>query len=109
MSEETTEAPAAEPAADGEQKQRRKRRTRAEMQADLPPFDPTLVEGRISCTAKRVVRTGQYESFDVMVHVDFERDPRFSVMENIQMLNGLAVQECNRAADQIRSQIEVEK
>jgi hypothetical protein len=93
--------------ADGVQK--RKRRTKAEMQEGLPPFDPSLVEGRVHVTAKRVIRTGQYESFDVMVHLEFERDPRFSVLENVNMLNSLAVQEVNRAADLVQSQIAVEK
>jgi predicted methyltransferase len=111
MAEESTpeEKSMAEESTTTEKPKRRGRPTNAAKLASLPPFDATLTEGRVHATAKQVIRTGQYESFDVMLHADFERDPRFSVRENLQMLNSLVVQEVRRAADELRSQIQVER
>ena len=119
---EAGESPPPDP---GGEKPRRRRRTKAEIEAaaeaeaersrlaslpaDLPPFHPSISDGRVTATAERTVRTGQYESYTARVHLDFERDPRFSVVENAGMLADAAGQEVNRVCDLVQSQIQVEK
>jgi hypothetical protein len=88
---------------------KRTRRTKVEMQAAKPPFDPELSQGHLSATAKRTVRTGQFESFEIMIHCQMDRDPRFSVVENMAMLGAAASQEANSIADRIQRTITVEK
>jgi hypothetical protein len=107
LAEEEAVAQVAAP--DGEAKPKRTRRTKAEIASELPPFHASVVEGHCSATAKRTVRTGSYESFEIMIHAEFDRDPRFSVMECMGMLGTLAAQEANRIADQIQREIVVEK
>lgn len=114
MAEESESAPEQAMVPVPEEKQpRRRRRTPKEMQqaadASLPPFDSSIVDGRIHVTAKAVISTGRYESFDLMVTLQFGRDPRFSVQENVTMLGSLATQEVQRAVAVVRSQITVEK
>lgn len=99
-----------------EPKRRRGRPSKAEQEAEeaaalaaLPPFHPSLVGGRINTVAKRVVQTGKYESFDLMVQADFERDPRYSVFECIEMLADLVTERANAVAERIQREISVEK
>lgn len=117
MAEESESAPEQAMVPVPEEKQpRRRRRTPKEMQqaraqadASLPPFDASIVDGEIHVTAKAGVSTGRYEGFDLMVTLQFGRDPRFSVQENVTMLGSLATQEVQRAVAVVRSQITVEK
>src|SRR5262249_42974040 len=103
-------------------KPKRTRRTKAEMQAALataeeekqaayPPFDPRVVgnDSRMKITAKRTVRTGQFESFEVQLHIDIQRDPRFSVEQNDIMLGERLSDDVNALADRIQRTIQVEK
>lgn len=99
-----------------ETRKRRGRPSKAEQEAEeaaalaaLPPFHPSLVGGRINTVAKRMVQTGKYESFDLMVQADFERDPRYSVFENIEMLAELVTGQANAIAERIQREISVEK
>ena len=109
------------PGEDGE-KPRRRRRTKAEMEAagaerarlaglpaELPPFHPSIVQGRVTATAERTVRTGQYESYTARVHMDFERDPRFSVEDCVSMMADAARRQVDRVCDRVQSEIQVEK
>lgn len=90
-------------------RRRRGRPSKAEQQAALPPFDPTMCEGRITVVAKRVVATGKFESFDLIVKADFERDPRYSVYECITLLSDLVTEKANSTAERIQREIGVEK
>lgn len=99
-----------------EPKRRRGRPSKAEQEAEeaaalaaLPPFHPSLVAGRVNVIAKRVVRTGQYESFDLMIQADFERDPRYGVAECIEMVAELVTGQANAIAERIQREISVEK
>jgi hypothetical protein len=105
MDQEST-SPEPEPP---EVKPKRRRRTKAEMQSSLPPYDASLVEMRMHVTMKEVIRTGQYESIDVMVHVETERDPRFGAYDNMEMLSDMCRAELQRTANIVRAQIQVEK
>lgn len=131
MTEDTQEAqPASPPSGDDGEKKGRTRRSKEQIQADaraaaleslkdLPPFDPIVLLGaradgenplgHVSATVKRVVRTGQYESFELMLHAELPRDPRFSVGDNLNMVGQLATMRCNALADWVQGQTQVEK
>lgn len=104
------EAPPAEPAA--EPKTRRRRREGSESSpaagaeavapSARPAYAPTAL--RLNSIAKRIVRTGQYESFEVSTMLEVEPDPNYSTRENLAFIGGAVTAEVNRLADQISQQ-----
>lgn len=98
-----------------EQMDAARREERREELADRPPFDPeVLIDvgynlGHLSATAKRVVRTGPYESFELLIHADLPRDPRFGVFENIDKVAALVTDRVNTLADQVQKAIGTDK
>ena len=120
MSEESQTSTPFNEAPDG--KPKRTRRTKAEMQAALataeeekqaayPPFDSRVLDNdnRFKVTAKRTVRTGQFESFEIQLHIDIGRDPRYTVAENFTLLGERISDDVNTLADRVQRTIQVEK
>lgn len=76
------------------------------LKAEGPAFRPLVT--KINAIAKRSVRTGQYETYEISTMVEAERDPNFSVQHNISMINRLVTQEVNEMAEEIRKTVEVQ-
>lgn len=74
-------------------------------ETETAAFRPLIT--KINAIAKRTIRTGQYENFEISTMVEAERDPNFSVQHNISMINRLVTQEVNELAEEIRKQVEV--
>jgi Zn-dependent M32 family carboxypeptidase len=80
---------------------------RARKEKDPPPFKPMVT--KINSIAKRTIRTGQYESYELSTMIEGEPDPNYSVRESIQKFQQLVSQEVNDLTEEIRKQVEAEK
>ena len=102
------EGPPPDPVAAENGQEQKPRRGRPKATPDEEkPFKPKVTTLHVN--AVRKVRTGDYESFEVMMHLEAEPDPTRSVRQNLQMLGGLVVQEAGEIAERVGREIEISR
>jgi hypothetical protein len=78
----------------------------AEDSRTKPKFSPTI--SGLHINAERKVNLGKYESFTLGTLISAERDPNYTVGENVAMLQAMAIAKVNEACDEIVRQAELE-
>jgi hypothetical protein len=79
----------------------------ASSEKEEPAFRPKVT--KINAIAKRTVKTGQYEMYEISTMIEAEPDSAFSVSHNVSMINRLVTQEVTAMADEIRKSVEVDR
>lgn len=71
------------------------------------PFRPNVT--RLAATAKRVVSTGHYESFEITATIEAEPDPRHTSVVNLANLRALVEQEVTECAERVARDVQLGK
>jgi len=84
-----------------------KPRGRRKASGEPPPFKPKVTSLHVN--AVRKVRTGDYETIEVMMHLEAVPDPHYSMRQNIATLGGLVLQEAQELAERVAREIEISR